>query len=153
MIRKFTTFLLCLMTLSSTAAEPVKVTVSGCRRNAKDGDVLCFATVRVKELNLSMLTDINGCFKFPAVKGKNYTVSVNYINCVERQVQVKAGDKSSINIDLEQQSYALDEVEVMAEYDPHKGSVAVINQQALEHIQPTSVADVMTLMPGGALSA
>lgn len=149
MIRKFTTFLLCLMTLSSTAAEPVKVTVSGCCRNAKDGDVLCFATVRVKELNLSMLTDINGCFKFPAVKGKNYTVSVNYINCVERQVQVKAGDKSSINIDLEQQSYALDEVEVMAEYDPHKGSVAVINQQALEHIQPTSVADVMTLMPGG----
>jgi len=140
---------LCLMTLSSTAAEPVKVTVSGCCRNAKDGDALCFATVRVKELNLSMLTDINGCFKFPAVKGKSYTVSVNYINCVERQVQVKAGEQGSVDIDLEQQSYALDEVEVMAEYDPHKGSAAVINQQALEHIQPTSVADVMTLMPGG----
>ena len=101
MTRKLITFLLCLMTLSSTAAEPVKVTVSGCCRNAKDGDALCFATVRVKELNLSMLTDINGCFKFPAVKGENYTVTVNYINCVERQVQVKAGDNGSVNIDLE----------------------------------------------------
>lgn len=149
MTRKFIMFLLCLMTLSSTAAEPVKVTVSGCCRNAKDGDVLCFATVKVKELNLSMLTDINGCFNFPAVKGENYTVSVSYINCVEREVQVKAGVQRAVNIDLEQQSYALDEVEVMAEYDPQKGSAAVINQQALEHIQPTSVADVMTLMPGG----
>ncbi len=147
--RNLLTFLLCLLTLTSTAAEPVKVTVSGCCRNAKDGDALCFATVRVKELNLSMLTDINGCFKFPAVKGKNYTVSVSYINCVEREVQVKAGVQGSVDIDLEQQSYALEEVEVMAEYDPHKGSAAVINQQALEHIQPTSVADVMTLMPGG----
>ena len=143
------TFLLCLMTITSAAAESVKVTVSGCCRYAKDREALCFATVRVKELNLSLLTDIDGRFKFSAVKDEEYTVTVNYINCVERQLKVRAGAQKTLDIDLEQQSYALDEVEVMAEYDPQKGSAAVINQQALEHIQPTSVADVMTLMPGG----
>lgn len=148
---KLATFILCFMTLSSTAAEPEseKVTVSGCCRNASDGDVLSFANISVKELNLNMLADMDGRFKFSAVKGQKYTVCVNYINCVERQVQVTAGTQKSIDINLDQQSYALDEVEVMAEYNPGKGSAATINQQALEHIQPTSVADVMTLMPGG----
>lgn len=149
MIRYVFTFLLCLLTLASTAAEPVKVTVSGCCRNAQDGEVLSFATVRVKELNLTLLTDLEGRFQFTAVKGEAYTVNVNYINCVERQVRLTAGAQRLHEIDLEPQSFALDEVIVMAEYDPQKGSSAVINQQALEHIQPTSVAEVMTLMPGG----
>ncbi len=149
MIRYVFTFLLCLLTLASTAAEPVKVTVSGCCRNAQDGEVLSFATVRVKELNLTLLTDLEGRFQFTAVKGEAYTVNVNYINCVERQVRLTAGAQKLHEIDLEPQSFALDEVVVMAEYDPQKGSSAVINQQALEHIQPTSVAEVMTLMPGG----
>ncbi len=149
MIRYVFTFLLCLLTLASTAAEPVRVTVSGCCRNAQDGEVLSFATVRVKELNLTLLTDLEGRFQFTAVEGEAYTVNVNYINCVERQVLLTAGTQKLHEIDLEPQSFALDEVVVMAEYDPQKGSSAVINQQALEHIQPTSVAEVMTLMPGG----
>ena len=37
----------------------------------------------------------------------------------------------------------------MADYKKNQGSTAVINQQALEHIQPTSVADVLSLIPGG----
>lgn len=135
--------------MTSTATDPGKVTVSGCCRYAQDKEPLSFATVRVKELNLSLLSDMDGHFKFSAVSGEEYTVIVSYINCVERQVKVKAGSPQPLVIELEQQSYALAEVEVMARYDSQKGSTAVVNQQALEHIQPTSVADVMTLLPGG----
>lgn len=138
-----------LVSLAIMAAEPTKVTVSGCCRLANDGEPLCYATVRVKELNLSMLTDQNGRFEFPAVDGEEYTVVVSYINCVEQEVKIKADARKTWSIALEEQSYALNEVEVMAEYDPQKGSAATINQQALEHIQPTNVADVLQLMPGG----
>ena len=62
---------------------------------------------------------------------------------------MKAGSPEPLVIVLEEQSYELAEVVVMADYKKNQGSTAVINQQALEHIQPTSVADVLSLIPGG----
>lgn len=132
------------------AVNPTRnMTVAGCCRAARGGDALCFAAVKVKELNLCLLTDLNGCFEFPATEGEEYTIAVSCLNCIEREVRVTAGAKKVWDILLEEQSYALKEVEVMAEYDPQKGSAATINQQALEHIQPTCVSDVLQLMPGG----
>lgn len=135
---------------ASMAVEPVRGSaVSGRCLSARDGQALCFAAVVVKELNLSLLTDMDGRFEFPAVEGEVYTLAIHCMNCVEREVRVTAGGNETVDIALDEQSYALKEVEVMAEYDPQKGSAATISQQALEHIQPASVGDVLQLMPGG----
>ncbi len=133
---------------SAVFAQTDKATVEGVVQDS-DGKPLSFATVVISELGTGVSTDLEGKFRFTGTKGTEYTLNVSYLNHVDKEVKVKAGSPEPLVIVLEEQSYELAEVVVMADYKKNQGSTAVINQQALEHIQPTSVADVLSLIPGG----
>ena len=133
---------------SALFAQTDKATVEGVVRDS-DGKPLGFATMFIAELGTGVSTDLEGKFRFTGTKGTEYTLNVSYLNHVDKEVKVKAGSPEPLVIVLEEQSYELAEVVVMADYKKNQGSTAVINQQALEHIQPTSVADVLSLIPGG----
>ena len=133
---------------SALFAQTDKATVEGVVRDS-DGKPLSFATMFIAELGTGVSTDLEGKFRFTGTKGAEYTLNVSYLNHVDKEVKVKAGSPEPLVIVLEEQSYELAEVVVMADYKKNQGSTAVINQQALEHIQPTSVADVLSLIPGG----
>ena len=133
---------------SALFAQTDKATVEGVVRDS-DGKPLSFATMFIAELGTGVSTDLEGKFRFTGTKGTEYTLNVSYLNHVDKEVKVKAGSPEPLVIVLEEQSYELAEVVVMADYKKNQGSPAVINQQALEHIQPTSVADVLSLIPGG----
>ena len=133
---------------SALCAQTDKATVEGVVRDS-DGKPLSFATMFIAELGTGVSTDLEGKFRFTGTKGTEYTLNVSYLNHVDKEVKVKAGSPEPLVIVLEEQSYELAEVVVMADYKKNQGSTAVINQQALEHIQPTSVADVLSLIPGG----
>ena len=133
---------------SALFAQTDKATVEGVVRDS-DGQPLSFATMFIAELGTGVSTDLEGKFRFTGTKGTEYTLNVSYLNHVDKEVKVKAGSPEPLVIVLEEQSYELAEVVVMADYKKNQGSTAVINQQALEHIQPTSVADVLSLIPGG----
>lgn len=133
---------------SALFAQTDKATVEGVVRDS-DGKPLSFATMFIAELGTGVSTDLEGKFRFKGTKGTEYTLNVSYLNHVDKEVKVKAGSPEPLVIVLEEQSYELAEVVVMADYKKNQGSTAVINQQALEHIQPTSVADVLSLIPGG----
>lgn len=133
---------------SALFAQTDKATVEGVVRDS-DGKPLSFATMFIAELGTGVSTDLEGKFRFTGTKGTEYTLNVSYLNHVDKEVKVKAGSPEPLVIVLEEQSYELAEVVVMADYKKNQGPTAVINQQALEHIQPTSVADVLSLIPGG----
>ena len=133
---------------SALFAQTDKATVEGVVRDS-DGKPLSFATMFIAELGTGVSTDLEGKFRFTGTKGAEYTLNVSYLNHVDKEVKVKAGNPEPVVIVLEEQTYELAEVVVMADYKKTQGSTAVINQQALEHIQPTSVADVLSLIPGG----
>ena len=133
---------------SALFAQTDKATVEGVVRDS-DGKPLSFATMFIAELGTGVSTDLEGKFRITGTKGTEYTLNVSYLNHVDKEVKVKAGSPEPLVIVLEEQSYELAEVVVMADYKKNQGSTAVINQQALEHIQPTSVADVLSLIPGG----
>lgn len=133
---------------SALFAQTDKATVEGVVRDS-DGKPLSFATMFIAELGTGVSTDLEGKFRFTGTKGTEYTLNVSYLNHVDKEVKVKAGSPEPLVIVLEEQSYELAEVVVMADYKKNQGSTAVINQQALEHIQPTSAADVLSLIPGG----
>ena len=133
---------------SALFAQTDKATVEGVVRDS-DGKPLSFATMFIAELGTGVSTDLEGKFRFTGTKGTEYTLNVSYLNHVDKEVKVKAGSPEPLVIVLEEQSYELAEVVVRADYKKNQGSTAVINQQALEHIQPTSVADVLSLIPGG----
>lgn len=140
--------ILLLLPYGMLQAQSSKLVIEGTVRGVKK-EPLSFATIGIKELNTGMLADADGRFRFQANAGETYTLVCSCLNYVEKQVRLVATEGQTIDIVLQEQSYALKEVVVMAEYKSSKGTSAVINQQALEHIQPTSVADVLTLIPGG----
>ena len=125
---------------SALFAQTDKATVEGVVRDS-DGKPLSFATMFIAELGTGVSTDLEGKFRFTGTKGTEYTLNVSYLNHVDKEVKVKAGSPEPLVIVLEEQSYELAEVVVMADYKKNQGSTAVINQQA--------VADVLSLIPGG----
>ena len=133
---------------SALFAQTDKATVEGVVRDS-DGKPLSFATMFIAELGTGVSTDLEGKFRFTGTKGTEYTLNVSYLNHVDKEVKVKAGSPEPLVIVLEEQSYELADVVVIADYKKNLGSTAVIHQHALEHIQPTSVADVLSLIPGG----
>ena len=133
---------------SALFAQTDKATVEGVVRDS-DGKPLSFATMFIAELGTGVSTDLEGKFRFTGTKGTEYTLNVSYLNHVDKEVKVKAGSPEPLVIVLEAQWYELAVGVVMAVYNKNQGSTAVSNQQALEHIQPTSVADVLSLIPGG----
>lgn len=148
-MKQLTLFLFMYLFLySGIYAQQNKITIDGYIKN-KDKEPLGFATVYVKELSLGIPADINGYFKFSAEKNETYTLWISYLNHLEKWISVTSQDQYPLNIVLDKQSYALDEIVVMADYKANRNSNTTINQQALEHIQPTSVADVLILAPGG----
>ena len=70
----------------------------------------------IAELGTGVSTDLEGKFRFTGTKGTEYTLNVSYLNHVDKEVKVKAGSPEPLVIVLEEQSYELAEVVVMADY-------------------------------------
>lgn len=106
-----------------------------------------FADVYVEETQTSVMTNADGRFSLTLLPDKEYTIDISCFNHADKTIKVKGG-QGRVDVKMEVNTYALDGIVVMAEYDQHDNK-AVINQQALEHIQPTSVTDVLSMIPGG----
>lgn len=139
-------FVFCFI-LTVAFAQPTRRNVDGYVKN-RQGEPLGFASILIKELNVNYITDKDGYFKYAMPSDEAHTLIVSALNYVEKEISV-SGEQKELTIILQEQSYALDEVVVMANYKKNLGTVAEISQQALEHIQPTSISDVLILTPGG----
>ena len=107
------------------------------------------ATVELLPSGAVATTDGNGRATLSNVSGGRYTLRVRYVGMetLERQVQV---DKDlTMDLKLVPTSLALKEVTVTAKQRESGASTAsVVGRQAIDHLQATSLADVMQLIPG-----
>ena len=89
------------------------------------------------------VTDQNGCFILS--EGFNKPVRISYLGYKSIQVTPKKSGiyylSSSIN--------SLQEVVVTAQEGHGLSSASTISKQAMEHLQPSSFADLLELLPGG----
>jgi len=98
--------------------------------------------------SLSALTDKEGHFTMAGVKAGQYQYLVSCIGYEEQRGSIKASSATTtLNIRLKQSSLQLGEVTVTAKQQA-MGSRSVIGQDAVRHIQPKSVADILQLLPG-----
>ena len=125
-----------------------KVTITGIVTD-DNKKPLSFAAINVVELDINTTTDAAGRFRLTLNEGETYTFDISCMNYIEKRTRIEVRANRHVEITLERQSYALEEVVVMAKPKHTWGASDIIGQQALEHIQPTSVADVLQLIPGG----
>lgn len=108
------------------------------------------ATIQVTGTKDSQLkvSDEKGIVTFD-LKADNYTVEVFHIGYIGQQRKINLLESQSVSMTLVPTTNILEEMVITATESKGLTSTSVINRQAMEHLQPSSFADLMELLPGG----
>lgn len=133
------------------ANEGLKITLAGKVISEEDGHGVSYATVEVEGENgtkIIKVSDEQGEFSFTVLKAK-YKVRVSSVG-YKREERVALLTKNDyLTIRLKTSSIKVGDVTVTASEKRGMTATSVINRKAMDHIQPSSIADLMELLPGG----
>jgi len=107
-------------------------------------------TVMLNPVGLGVVTNSEGVAVLNNVPNGQYTLAVSYVGFQTRQIQLRVDGKDlNMRVELEEMSLRLKEVNVTARQNVSGSSTSsVIGRQAIDHLQATSLADIMQLVPG-----
>lgn len=132
-----------------------KVTIKGRICSAEDGAALDFVNVLLKPSELWTVSDASGNFSIKDVPSGKMTLSVQFFGKEPYDTTFVAapGSVISFKVKLQNTSFRLDNVVVTATSNKAGSSTAsTISRQAMDHIQTSSLKDIMGLLPGVAIS-
>lgn len=116
------------------------------------GQALPLANVFIKETNVGTTTDSRGFFRLITKPGK-YTLEVSYVGYEKKRIEInlKPDQTLQLNIKLKSTTFEIAGIEVTAEKEfipltPETKSV--IKSGEIEHIQASSLGDVVKMIPG-----
>lgn len=142
--------------LSVEAAPPKKTfAVQGEVVSATSGSPVDFASVLVTPSQLYTMTDTKGAFSLKDVPAGTVTVSVQFYGMEQKDTTftAKTGEIVKLKIALKETSFRLSDVVVVATGNKAGSSTASnISRQAMDHMQTSSLADAMALLPGVAIT-
>jgi len=142
--------------LSASAQKSGTVNISGTiyeYTQGNDSIPLEYALVALPDYAMAVTTDADGKYVFNNVpKGKvNFKISLMGKVAINRTVNVSKS--SVIDFTMEDENFKLKEVMVTAQISQADGATSsVIGRNAMDHLQATSLADIMSLLPGGIAS-
>jgi len=107
-------------------------------------------TVMLNPVGLGVVTNSEGVAVLNNVPNGQYTLAISYVGFQTRQIQLRVDGKDlNMRVELEEMSLRLKEVNVTARQNVSGSSTSsVIGRQAIDHLQATSLADIMQLVPG-----
>lgn len=112
------------------------------------------AVVVLSPAEIYTTTDRNGEFSFKNVDPGQSTINIQYIGMetVEQVLNIVAGKENVFKFTLSETNFRLREVSVVATSSKAGSSTASnISRQAMDHLQTSSLSDVMQLLPGAAI--
>ena len=103
----------------------------------------------VVSLNKSIwaTTDKDGNYTVSNLKKGKYEYQVSFVGYKDLSGTVEISNNTILNFTLQTLSLELNSVTVTAERED-MGSKSVINEEAVRHLQPKSVSDLLQLVPG-----
>lgn len=148
--------ILVLLLLSVWMIPPVSF-AQGQKRYTLEGKVTLFgseepipyANVCVKELNLWGFTDVDGKFMIKGILPGSYTLEATSLGYQSVKMPVTISkDVTGFRFQLKEDNLTLDDVVVTAKAGTGMNSSSKIDKTAIQHLQASSLADVMQLLPG-----
>ena len=138
---------------SPKPADKKGFSISGTVIDGTDGQTIVFATAVIKELNLWATSDKNGNFYIANILPGNYTLEVSSMGYVTYNSPISISkDVAKFKVVLEQSNLLLQDVIVTAQAGGAINSSYIMEKTSIDHLQPSSLADVMQLMPGSLTS-
>ena len=113
------------------------------------GEPVVLASVVIEELGLWAVTDAEGRFALSGVPAGKHALVISLLGYETKTLPLDVrGSVSKLTVDLAVSSLTLDAVVVTAREGGEITTSSKISKQTLEHIQPSSLRDVMQLLPG-----
>ncbi|MFA6712788.1 MAG: TonB-dependent receptor [Bacteroidales bacterium] len=148
-MRKIFVTLLLLMISLNVFAQSNKLSIDGYIKDGSSGEPLYMATVVIKEVGLWSTSDDKGHYIITGIPKGKYTIEVSMLGYETNITPIEIKDVNiTLSISLPLSSLSLQEVVVTAKEGGEMNSSSKIEKQTLEHIQPSSLKDVMQLLPG-----
>jgi len=114
-----------------------------------------FATVQVLPQGALTTTNSNGEFSFERLSPGKVNVRIQFLGmeAIDTTLILVAGKASQEHFYMNYSSFRLNEVSVVAqESKAGQATASNISRQAMDHLQVTSVSDLLQLMPGGQIA-
>lgn len=119
-----------------------------------DGEPLAGAACQVKEHGVFSITDSDGAALLEKIPRGKATLTVQMLGFEDFAALLDFGRDSVLNIRLKESSLALEQVVVTAVPNAAGSSTSsTIGRMAIDHLQATSLKDVMQLLPGQLMSS
>ena len=130
----------------SFAQQRISVTVTEKRTH----EPIIMGRVVLQPIGLNTVTDAKGQATLRGMPNGQYTLQVSYVGFQTRHIQLRMEGKDlQMRVELEEASLSLKEVSVTARQNVSGSSTSsIIGRQAIDHLQATSLADIMQLVPG-----
>ena len=145
MLMKKLSFLISLLFFFSHVAFAQTFSLSGYVTDT-DGAPVELAVVSLNK-SLWVTSDKDGKYEFRNLKKGTYEYLVSFVGFKDLTGTVEISSDTKLNLKLTSLSLELNSVTVTAERDD-MGSKSVISEEAVRHLQPKSVSDLLQLVPG-----
>ena len=143
-------FVLGITFIPSQAISQTYPAVKGRLVAKESGKPIAFATVVLKESLKWSSTNLNGEFSIDNVPNGEYTIMVSCLGYQKIQDTISlTAQRKLFTLQMSVESQDLSEVIVIAEESRENGTSSTIKKEALKHLQPSSFADILELLPGG----
>ncbi|MFA6759039.1 MAG: TonB-dependent receptor [Bacteroidales bacterium] len=133
----------------SFAGAQERVTLDGKVTELVSQEPIPYAQVLIKELNIWGFSDDKGLFKISGIIPGAYTLEVKSLGYQKFEMPITLQKNvSGFKAQMKVENLTLDDVVVTAKAGGSMNSSSRVDKQAIEHVQATSLADIMQLMPG-----
>ena len=131
--------------IAQPSGHTLRVTVT----DASTREAVIMATVELLPTGAATTTDLKGEAVLTNVPKGRYTLRLRYVGMETQETAVNVERDMTLTMRMTPTSLALKEVTVTAQQKESGASTAsVVGRQAIDHLQATSLADVMQLIPG-----
>jgi len=123
--------------------------ISGVVENKETKERVVLVAIQILELNRWTTSNMEGEFTFEKVPAGQYTLQASCLGYERYEFPITIQRNiSNYTLRISETSLGLEEVTVVARENTSLSSSSKIESVALEHVQPTNLADVMQLVPG-----
>ncbi|MDR3268383.1 MAG: TonB-dependent receptor [Tannerella sp.] len=139
-------FYVCLLASCCTLAVQGQQKVSGTVTTAEDGSPVDFVTVNVKGTTVTSVTGLDGTYVITLPAGNRHVLVFSFFGMKTKEVAV--GEETIVNVTLENEVYALDDVIVVAYGTSRKGTftgaASTVKQEAIKDVPAVSFQNALT---------
>ncbi len=110
---------------------------------------IIMASIQLKPVGIIAITDLDGKATLRNIEAGRYSLTITYVGYESYTTQININKSLHLSCPLTPTTLALNEVTVTAKQNASGASTSsIIGRQAIDHLQASSLADIMQLIPG-----